>query len=240
LLDFAAAFLLAWVVHLAQTPGDARHPMGHERAEPLGALAIAALAGVLALEVGSSAIGSLLGTNAVVFAWELLWLFVFKAVFKAIIFYLARGGKGPALSALSVDARNDVIVCLVAIVGYFGAQAGYARLDALLAVPAAAWIAWSGVGLARENIDLLMGIAPPDERQRQLLQIAASVSGVVEAHDLVAHSTGTAYALQIHITVNENLTVRQGRDLGELVRSQLLAQPDVSHCSVHVDPTDPS
>lgn len=237
LLDFAAAFLLAWVVHLAQTPGDARHPMGHERAEPLGALAIAALAGVLALEVGSSAVGSLLGSSDVVLAWELLWLFAFKAVFKGVLFYWARGGTGPALSALSVDARNDVIVCLVAIAGYFGARVGYTRLDALLAIPAAAWIGWSGVGLARENVDLLMGVAPPDDRQRELLRLAASVPGIVEAHDLVAHSTGIAYSIHIHVSVDESLTVRQGHDLGEAVRFQLLAEPDVSHCSVHVDPT---
>lgn len=240
LLDFAAAFLLAWVVHVAQTPGDARHPMGHERAEPLGALAIAALAGVLALEVGARAVGSLLGTTNVVLAWELLWLFAFKGVFKAIIFRLARRGSGPALSALSVDARNDVIVCVVAIAGYFGARAGYAKLDALLAIPAAGWIGWSGVALAWENVDLVMGVAPPDERQREIRELAGSVPGVVEAHDLVAHSTGTAYSIHIHVTVDENLTVRQGHDLGEAVRHRLLAEPDISHCSVHVDPTGKS
>lgn len=237
LLDFAAAFLLAWVVHIAQTPGDARHPMGHARAEPLGALAVAALAGILALEVGTSAFRSLLGTTEVVLAWELLWLFSFKAGFKAIIFRLARGRSGPALSALALDARNDVIVCLVAIAGYFGARAGYTKLDALLAIPAAAWIGWSGVGLARENVDLLMGVAPPEERQRELIRLAAGVPGVVEAHDLIAQSTGTAYSIHIHISVDERLTVRQGHDLGEAVRHRLLSESDVSHCSVHVDPT---
>lgn len=240
LLDFAAALLLAWVVHVAQTPGDERHPMGHARAEPLGALAISALAGVLALEVGTSAVSSLFGTTQVVLAWELLGLFAFKALFKIVIFRLARGGEGPALSALAVDARNDVIVCTVAILGYFGARSGFTQLDALLAIPAAVWIGWSGVGLARENVDLLMGVAAPEQRQRELIQLAETVPGVLEAHDIVAHSTGTAYSIHIHITVDESLTVRQGHDLGEAVRLRLLSEADISHCSVHVDPTEKS
>lgn len=238
LLDVAAAFLLAWAVHVAKTPGDERHPMGHARAEPLGALAISALAGILALEVGSSAVTSLFHPTEVVLGWELLALFIFKAIFKMIIFRLARGEKGPAFSALAVDARNDIIVCFVAILGYFGARAGYPELDALLAMPAALWIGWSGVGLARENIDLLMGVAPPEERKRELLLRAAEVPGVIDAHDLVAHSTGTAYSIHIHITVDDGLTVRQGHDLGEAVRLRLLSEPDVSHCSVHVDPRE--
>lgn len=236
LLDFAAAFLLAWVVHVAKIPGDARYPMGHARAEPLGALAISALAGILALEVGSSAVRSLFHPTEVVLGWELLALFSFKTAFKLIVFRLARTEKGPAFSALAVDARSDVIACGVAILGYLGALLGYTALDALLAIPAALWIGWSGVGLALENIDLLMGVAPPDERKRELLLSASEVPGVLDAHDLVAHSTGTAYAVHVHITVDEALTVRQGHDLGEAVRLRLLSEPDVSHCSVHVDP----
>lgn len=238
LLDFAAAFLLAWVVHVAQTPGDERHPMGHGRAEPLGALAIAALAGILALEVGSTAVSSLFGTSEVILAWELLGLFAFKAVFKGIIFRLARRGGGAALNALAVDARNDVVICLVAIAGYFGARSGFTKLDAILALPAAVWIGWSGVDLARENVDVLMGIAPSSQRQVELLELARRPLGIIEAHDLVAHSTGTGYSIHVHVTVDGDLTVREGHDLGEEVRLLLLAEPDVSHCSVHVDPTE--
>ncbi len=239
LLDFAAAFLLAWVVHVAQAPGDEKHPMGHGRAEPLGALAIAALAGVLSLEVASSAATSLFGSADVVLAWELLALFVFKVIFKGALFQLARRGSGPAMGALAVDARNDVIVCLVAILGYFGARSGFTKLDAVLALPAALWIGWSGVELARENVDLLMGVAPSQERQRELSNIARHLPGIIEVHDLVAHSTGTGYSIHVHVMVDADLTVREGHDLGESVRVRLLEEDDVSHCSVHVDPGEP-
>src|SRR5690606_32627673 len=140
LLDFSGALLLAWVVHIAQTPGDERHPMGHARAEPLGALAVAALAGILALEVGTRAVNSLLGEPEVVMTWMLLWLFVGKMSFKAVILRLARRTQGPACAALAVDARNDILAACVAILGFLGARAGATWLDAALALPASLWI----------------------------------------------------------------------------------------------------
>ena len=55
LFDLAAGgilFVSAWV---GSQPRDANHPYGHDRAEPLGALITAVLAGVLAFEVLRSA-----------------------------------------------------------------------------------------------------------------------------------------------------------------------------------------
>ncbi|HXS17361.1 MAG TPA: cation transporter, partial [Polyangiaceae bacterium] len=59
LLDFAGAFVLAWVVRVAEQPRDDNHPWGHGRAEPLGALAVAMFAAMLALRVGQGAVQAL-------------------------------------------------------------------------------------------------------------------------------------------------------------------------------------
>lgn len=236
LLDLAGAIVLAWVVHVAGAPGDERHPMGHSRAEPLGALGIAALAGILAVEVGMSAVRSLLDEVAVIPSFYLAGLFAGKIAFKAVVWRLAAGGAGPAFSALVVDARNDCLVGALALLGFFGARLGTPTLDAWLALPSALWIGWSGVSLARENIDLLMGVAPDLNRQNQLLAIAASVDSVKDAHDLVAHSLGTQLSVHVHISVQADLTVRQAHDIGEKVRNLLLLEVDVGHCSVHIDP----
>src|SRR6186713_60500 len=85
LVDFAGAFVLAWVVRVAGQPSDEDHPWGHGRAEPLGALAIAMLAAVLALRVGQGAVQALvLGTQARAESL-LLQVFVAKVVFKGAV-----------------------------------------------------------------------------------------------------------------------------------------------------------
>jgi divalent metal cation (Fe/Co/Zn/Cd) transporter len=89
LLDLTGAIVLAWVVNVAREPGDERHPMGHTRAEPLGALLIALLAGVLALEVGSSAVASLLEGAEMIPSFLLVGFFAGKVLFKAAVWRLA-------------------------------------------------------------------------------------------------------------------------------------------------------
>lgn len=237
LLDLAGALMLAWVVGVAQTPGDERHPMGHTRAEPLGALVIAALAGILALKVGSGAFASLLHESSMKPDVFLLGLFLGKVTFKFVVFRIATGQKGPAFSALRVDARNDILMGAVAAVGFLGARAGAPEVDAWVALPTAIWIGWSGVELARENIDNLLGVAPPPERRREILRLASGVPGVVDAHDLMALSDGSTLSVHVHITVDGTLTVREGHDIAECVRLRLLDEEDVGLCSVHVDPS---
>lgn len=239
LLDVFGALVLAWSVRVAATPGDERHPMGHSRAEPLGALAIAFVSAALALEVGSTAVSSLASGVAVSPGWGLLGLFCGKVLAKAgLLRWASMAERSPAVDALIVDARNDVLVGFGAVVGFFFARAGYHLVDPLLALPIAVWIGWSGFSLARENIDLLMGVAPPMERQMQLLSIARSIPGILDAHDLRAQHLGTALSLHVHVEVPGQLTVSQGHDLGEQVRFRLLDEPDVEYCSVHIDPVD--
>jgi cation diffusion facilitator family transporter len=232
LLDVTGATLLAWAVRVARQPRDAGHPMGHSRAEALGALAIAALAGLLAFEVGKSAILSLLGSEELVAAPVLLVAFFTKVAFKSGIWAATRRGRGPALRALSVDARNDVLVGAVAIVGFVGVRLGYPALDAWLTIPLALYIGYSGFGLARENIDLLMGAAPALDRQRELLRLVSSVEGVARCGELRAQYLGAMLSVHAKVEVPAQLSVGEGSEIARRVAQCLEAEEDVVHASV--------
>jgi len=238
LLDFAGAFVLAWVVRVAEQPRDDNHPWGHGRAEPLGALAVAMFAAMLALRVGQGAVQALWQGSLVQSDPLLLQVFLGKVLFKAGVVAWCRSARSPALRALSVDAQNDVLVGLLSVAGYFAVWAGYKNGDAVLALPVAVWIGWSGFRLARENIDLLMGHAPPRSRQVELQMLAAQVPGVSSVHELRGQHLGPQFSLQVRVLVPGELTVRAGHDIGELVRARLEAEPDVTDCSVQVDSAD--
>jgi cation diffusion facilitator family transporter len=236
-MDMFTAAVLTWTVTISHKPRDEDHPFGHTRAQPIGGLVTAVIAGVVALEVLRSAIGALVEGHKPELGWLLVAVFAAKAAFKIAIFYFSRKGskRSPALRALMVDARNDTLVSLLAIGGFFAARFGMPTLDAWLALPIAVWIAWSGVELARANIKLLMGEAPPDERQSELVVLANSVEGVINAHDMRAQYMGTHLHVHVHVVVDPALTVKQAHDIGEAVRLKLETQPDVQHCSVHID-----
>lgn len=238
-MDVLTAGVLAWTVAVASKNPDKEHPFGHSRAEPIGALVVAVVAGVLAFEVGRNAIEAIIEQKSARVDWLLVVVFGAKSVFKTLIFLFSTASfrltKSPAMKALAVDARNDVLVSILAITGFFGVREGYYMLDAWLALPVAGWIAWTGFELARENIRYLMGEAPPEERQDELRLLASKVEGVQAAHDLRAHYIGTVLQVQVHIVVKPDLTVLQAHDIGEAVRARLEHEEDVGHCAVHID-----
>mgnify|MGYP006287851589 FL=1 len=153
---------------------------------------------------------------------------------------LRRQSDSPALHALVVDARNDVVVALLALVGFLAARFGTPRIDAWLALPLGAWVGLSGLSLARENVGLLLGENAPPSRRAEWLRCAAETPGVLVARRLRARSQGSAYFLWVEIGVDPVLSVGEGHAVGERVEDRLAAEPDVTEAVVHVEPARPS
>jgi cation diffusion facilitator family transporter len=239
LSDVFTATALLFSMRIALAPPDASHPTGHQRAEPIAALVAAVLAGVLAVEVLRDAVTAILTGAVPELGWPLVAMFAVKVVFKSGIALAAaaqnRRRASPAVGALAVDARMDVAVGLLAVVGYFAALFGRPGLDAWLAVPVALWIGWSGIALASENIKLLMGQAPPESRRGELMAAACEVPGVRSVHNLVARYHGTELDVLLHVVVDPELTVRAAHDIGHAVEARLLAEDDVCQAIAHVD-----
>ncbi len=237
IVDVFAAGILAWSVHVASQPQDDEHPFGHSRAEPIAALIVAVIACVVAIEVTRAAVDTLTTGTQMLPSMVLAALFGAKLLFKLLICLLIirAKSKAPSLRALLVDSRNDVFVSALALVGFVLATYDYQDFDAWLALPVSAGIAWSGISLARENIKLLMGEAPDEERQKELELLADSVAGIKDVHDLRAQYLGTQIQIHLHIVVDESLTIKQAHDIGENVQALLEAEDDVGHAFVHID-----
>lgn len=238
-VDVCAALGLWWAVRVGARPPDEQHPFGHHAAESIAALGVAMLAAVLAFEVGADAVVALLSGGSARFEWPLAGAFALKVVAKVGLFawarHVGRREDSPAVAAIAVDARNDVLVGAVGLVGFFVARAGWPALDALLALPVAAWVGYAGFDLGLENVRRLMGEAPEEERQEELRTIAAGVPGVRDVGPLQARAHGTRIELWVEVRVDGELSVREGHDLGEAVEARLLEEPDVTRAVVHVD-----
>jgi cation diffusion facilitator family transporter len=243
--DSLTAFALLYSLWLVARPADANHPRGHQRAEPLAALFAAVMAGVLAVEVLREAVAALSGAARPDMRWPLAIVFAVKLCARVAMSLIARRVHrktgSPALRALEVDARNDVLVAALALFGFFAARYGSPGWVAWLAMPIALWIFTAGLLLASENIRLLMGEAPPPERQRELAAIAQGIAGVQSTHDLAARYDGIQLEVVVHIVVDEELSLRKAHDIAEAVEQRLMAEDDVLVAMVHVDvEEDPS
>lgn len=249
LADTFSGLALVWAVRQSARPADAEHPLGHTPAEPIAALVVAVLAGVLAVEVARAAAVALATDARLDMDWLVALVFAGKVGFKLGVLVLAaratRRQRHPTLDALSVDARNDVLVGTVALAGFGLARVGLQELDAWLAIGVALYVAYAAVRLGRENVRLLMGSSVPPERRDRMVDLVRGVKGVRAVEELVANWAGTTLHVHCDITVDPELSLRAAHDLGHAVKDRLSGEPDVSRVHVHVgpevaaSPTDP-
>jgi ferrous-iron efflux pump FieF len=238
--DMLAGVALIWAVRQASRPPDEDHPLGHGRAEPLAALIVAVLAGVLAVEVLRNALMALLGDEEPSLEWPVAAVFTAKVLFKGTIVVLARRALArhgnPALAALQVDARNDVLVGAVALGGVALARVGAPAVDSILAIGVSIYVGYAGIRLARENVGLLLGAAVSSERRDALARAAREVRGVRGVDRLVATWAGASVHVYAEVAVDRELSLRDAHAIGHAVESRLAGEEDVSHVIVHVGP----
>ncbi len=238
--DVLSGAMLAWAVRTSAQPPDDDHPLGHQRAEPIAALVVAVLAGILAVEVMQNAARALLAGAEPALDWPVAIVFAAKVTFKSGILAASSAAlarkPNPALAALRVDARNDVLVGAVAVIGFGIARAGVASIDAVLAIAVAIYVGLSGIRLARENIELLMGASASRERRDALGVIVRAVPGVVRTDALTATQQGVELHVYVEIAVDPDLSLRQGHEIGHEVEARLALEEDVARAVVHVGP----
>jgi len=167
-------------------------------------------------------------------------ILAFTMLIKAFMsFYFRRVAKrinSPALSATSVDCRNDVLVSFVAMIGVLGPQFGFPNLDYWAAIVIGLFIIRSGYQIGVENIDYLMGKAPSEEVIEEIRKRAMSVKGVKGLHKVYAHYVGNYLHVQAHVEVDKNMTLQKAHDLGEEVEDKIEEMHSVDKAFVHVDP----
>lgn len=240
LADSLTGLGLLWALHVSRKPPDDEHPYGHQGAQPIAALVVAMLVGALALEVLLQAIEALTTDTVPALGWSIAAALgtkvVIKSVFVAFASRKALLRSNATLRAFRVDAASDVVVGVASLAGFFGAKyGGLPSLDAWLALPVAVWIGISGLSLARENIDLLMGVAPPRAWRDRLATAVAAIPGVRGVAGVRARSFGDGNHVWVEIRVDPHLTVGQAHDLGEAVEQQLMQHEGVCDAVVHVD-----
>jgi cation diffusion facilitator family transporter len=236
-LDILAGLILVITARVGNLPDDEDHPFGHERAEPIGALVTAILAGILCIEILRNSIESLWEGNFVELGIPVALVFGGKFLVKAalLIGILRVRSRSPVVAATLVDTRNDLLTTSSALLGYFLSRQGHPWADPVFACPIALYIGYAGFSLARENIRFLMGAAPPARVLEELDARVRSVPQIRRVRGLRAHWVGNQLHVEVLVLIDDHKTATQGHDIGVDVQRAVEAHPLVKRAFVHVD-----
>jgi cation diffusion facilitator family transporter len=240
LVDIATAVMVFFAVRVGSQPADSDHPFGHSRAEPLAAFTVSVLTFVLAFEVIREAIVRIISGEQPEVSLVPIFVLLGVIVVKGAMFLVARKFKNnPALVALAADAKMDVVISLLALLGVGGINFGYPVLDVYAAVLIAFWIAWIGFTIARENLAKLMGKCPDAETLQKIqnkLDQLIQKERIISFHDLRVQFIGSEMQVVVHVRMPKTLKLKEAHSREKEVQKLLRQVKDVAEVAVHIDP----
>jgi cation diffusion facilitator family transporter len=243
LADTAYSLVIVGGLYLTTRPPDFEHPHGHERIEPFVSLFVAlgifAAGGVVLWQSGTTLLsGSVEVARGPIAAAVLVASGVVKFLLYRYCLRIGTHNNSPALIATAVDNRNDILTAGAALVGVGGAALGYPILDPLAAGVVAIGILYTGVEVVQDNVDYLVGAAPPDDLRAEIVRRALAHPDVEGAHDVIAHYVGPEIDVSLHIEVEGDRTLLEAHDIETEVMEAIRDLPEVDDVFVHVDPKE--
>jgi cation diffusion facilitator family transporter len=243
LADTVYSLIVVGGLYLTTRPPDFEHPHGHERIEPFVSLVIAvgvlAAGGAVLWQATTSVLtGSYGGAPGLPAVAVLAGTAVVKYWLYRRCLQAGEQQHSPALVATALDNRNDILTAGAALVGVLGAGLGYPVLDPVAAGVVSLGILYTGYEIIQDNLNYLVGAAPPEDLRREIVARALSHPEVKGVHDVVAHYVGPEIDVSLHIEVEGDMTLFEAHDIESSVVHDIREMDAVDDVFVHVDPKE--
>ena len=248
LSDFVTDIIVLVFVKISNKPQDKSHDYGHGKYETLALtlIGIALMAvGVSiivkgALKIAAWANGEELAAPGILAFWAAIVSIVLKEAVYWYSIVKAKKLNSKAVEANAWHHRSDALSSIGTAVGiggaiFFGDR--WTILDPIASVVVGAFIVKVAFDLLKNGIGDLMEQSLPDQVEEEILQLASSVPGVTEPHDLRTRRIGNHYAIELHILMDGDLSLKEAHDKASEVE-ELLRQHygQETHVAVHVEP----
>ncbi|MGF6880397.1 cation diffusion facilitator family transporter [Paraburkholderia sp. MM5477-R1] len=241
LSDLVSDFVVLFAGQHSKKGPDDDHPYGHQRFENAASLVL----GVLLLAVG---IG-MLWTAVVKFRnpaaipavhTAALWVAGIALVSKELLFRymlnVAQRVRSSMLIANAWHARSDAASSLVVAAGIIGNLMGYPILDPIAALIVGVMVAKMGWRFAWDAMNDLMDRAANEEEVSAIRQTLRETPGVVGFHDLRTRKMGDLIVVDVHLEVDDRLSIVDGHDIAAAARRNVIDNHPVLNVMTHIDP----
>jgi cation diffusion facilitator family transporter len=246
-IESAADVLTSCVVwgglRVASLPADANHPYGHGRAETIASAVVALSLLGAAVIIAVQSVREIVTPHGPPHLFTLPVLVAVIVIKEFVFRRVAQVGASLESAVLKADAwhhRSDVLTSMAALVGLVIALAGgpgFETADDWAALVACGIIAWNGVRLMRDTLNDMMDAAVSPDVVRAVRELAASVEGVRGIDKCRVRKSGLHLALDIHVIVDGELSVRRGHEIAHCVDRKLRASAHrINDVTVHIEP----
>lgn len=248
--DIVGSFVILFAVNIANKPPDEEHPYGHGKAENIASMIVALLLIVIGIEVSISSVKIFFGETPSAPTSLALIIIIISIVVKELLFhYKYRLGKKKNSSALVSEAwhhRSDSLSSLAALVGIgaamLGSYTGYTILiygDALAGLVVSFIVIKVGYDLAKEASVVIMEKVLGRKEIERFQKTVHTIDGVLRIDQMYARTHGSYVVIDIKVSVDPDITVREGHNIAAHVKKALIEEhDDIEDVLVHINPYD--
>ena len=242
-LSDAASSIISFVgVKMAGKPADAEHPFGHGRIEYIAALIVS----FLVIEVGftffKSSISKIMHPEEITFDPVPFIILILSILVKLwMVFFNNKLGKridSKVMLATAADSLGDVITTSATVISIVICHFTSINVDAIAGLIVSGIVIWSGVSIAKDTLEPLIGQRVPSELYQKITDMVESYEGIVGAHDLIVHNYGPNRSMAtIHAEVPNDVSIEASHEIIDRIERDAKKELNIL-LVIHMDPVE--
>ena len=242
-LSDAASSIISFIgVKMAGKPADAEHPFGHGRIEYIAALIVS----FLVIEVGftffKSSISKIMHPEEITFDLVPFIILILSILVKLwMAFFNNKLGKridSKVMLATAADSLGDVITTSATVISIIICHFTSVNVDAIAGLIVSGIVIWSGISIAKDTLEPLIGQRIPSELYQKITDMVASYDGIVGTHDLIVHNYGPNRSMAtIHAEVPNDVSIEVSHEIIDRIERDVKRDLNIL-LVIHMDPVE--
>ena len=240
LTDAGSSIITLVGFRLSRKPADEEHPYGHARAEYITGFLVSVVISLLGIELIKTSFQKVIHPDPITFSYLTIIVLIVSILVKLwqgiVNKNLGNRINSTALIATGQDSINDVISTSSVLISIIFAKLTDIQIDGYMGIAVALFIVYSGIKLAIETLNPLLGVAPDQKLISDIEKEILNYDGVLGLHDLVVHCYGHDKTFaSVHVEVDANQDLLESHDLIDNIERDISNKFNINTV-IHMDP----
>jgi cation diffusion facilitator family transporter len=243
--DVVSSTLVWFGLKYSSKAADQDHPYGHGRAEPLVTFLVVGFLITSATVIAYQSIQNISTPHELPEPYTLIVLgaiILWKEISYRLVIRKSIETHSSSLKADAWHHRSDAITSVAAFIGISIALflgKGYEAADDWAALFASGFILYNSYKIFRPALGEIMDENLYEDVVREVRKVAQGVEGIRGTEKCFIRKAGMQYHVDLHATVDAQLTVKAGHDLSHRLKDTLRREiPQLGHVLIHIEPDD--
>ena len=240
LSDMCSSIITIASSKISNIHADREHPFGHGRVEYIASLVVSFIIIMVGIELFKTSVDKIFRPEVVQFSIPLFVILILSILVKVWMYsynkYIGKQINSSVMEATATDSLNDCVATTAVIVSLAVGRFTSFPVDGVMGVIVSLLIVCTGIKVAKEIIDVLIGQPASKELINEITNLVISKDGIVGVHDFMAHDYGPGVIVaSLHAEVPDDIKIVKIHETIDAVEKEVNEKYGVL-LVIHMDP----